>query len=128
MATTDQKDRQLAATFREGMQMWSAMRAEGASKASCVDFMAKCLREAWPEKVPWQEWPEQYRQPRCPHCDGYGLIVRESLNRLKCEVREGTPCKCYAGDKFHPRAAASQDFTAAGKTPEKKGFTRWSDR
>ena len=118
-------DYMLAATFREAIKVWIAMRADKAPLRACVDALARSLKAAWPERVPYAEWPEQYRQPRCPQCDGYGLIIREVTNRLGCQVRDGTPCVCWAGDKFKPKAPSAQDFTAAGKTAEKKGFRRW---
>lgn len=119
-------DRQLAATFREAIKMWDAMRADGASLSACVRALETSLRAAWPQ-TPEREWPHWARVPRCIHCHGYGLVIRTVTNRLGCVVEEGTPCTCQQGARYQEKPKAEADFTAAGKSaPKPKGFGRWN--
>jgi hypothetical protein len=122
----DRTDHQLAEAFRHAMQLRTEMREQGASERECSLAIEKILRANWPTP-PESEWPYWARVPRCMHCNGYGLIIRSVVNRLKCTVDEGTPCTCHLGDRYREKPKAEQDFTAAGKTtPVKKGFTRWN--
>jgi hypothetical protein len=117
----------LANAFKQAMTLREQMREDGATEAQCAVALEKIIRANWPIR-PESEWPEQYRQPRCGACDGYGLVIKSVVNRLGVQVEEGTPCSCYAGLKFLDKSKADQDFTQAGKTSKPKGFTRWSER
>ena len=123
----ERSDRQLAATFREMMALRAQMLEQGASPESCDVALARALRAAWPTRDV-SEWPYWARVPRCIHCDGYGLVIRTVVNRLGCEVEEGTPCTCQEGRRYWPKPTnTEQDFTAAGKVATKpKGFSRWN--
>lgn len=107
------------------MQVYEAMRKAGESHETCAAMLEKSLRAAFPSP-PWHEWPEKFRLPRCAKCDGYGLVLREVRNRLGCLVTEGTPCTCYRGTRYMETPKEEADFTVAGKTPAKKGFSRWN--
>ena len=121
-------DSQLVRAFRVGMELRREMVANGATRAEADKALEKILRANWPVPVlPEEQWPEKYRQPRCVRCDGYGLVMREVTNRLGLRVNEGTPCDCWAGDKFRPKPKAGATVAEAGKiTPKPKGgWTRW---
>ncbi len=125
MARTDS---QLVAAFKHAMQLRREMRESGSTPAECDRALEKILRANWPVP-PVEEWPEKYLRPVCMACDGTGLMIRTVVNRLGITVDEGTPCRCWAGEKFKPKPRTEADFTQAGKTPQKpKGFTRWSER
>ena len=109
------------------MQMRREMLKDGSSPADADTAVAKILKANWPVRPPVQEWPYQYRIPRCVQCDGYGLVIRTVVNRLRCTVTEGTPCDCEAGKRYHDKPRQEEDFTAAGKaTVKPKGFSRWN--
>lgn len=122
----ERSERMLAATFREAMKVYEAMRKDGSDHKTCAAALETSLRAAFPTP-PWEEWPEQFRQPRCHRCDGYGLVLRDVVNRLGCRVTEGTPCTCWKGDRYKNQPKPEADFTEAGKaTAKPKGFSRWN--
>lgn len=123
----ERTDKQLSDAFRVAMQMRREMREQGATDRECHKAMENILRANWPVP-PLEDWPWHARLPRCMHCDGYGLVIRTVVNRLKCTVEEGTPCSCRLGDKYRHRPQAEADFTAAGKVANAKprGFSRWN--
>lgn len=123
----ERTDRQLATAFRHAMQLRYEMKEQGSSERDCALAMEKILRANWPVP-PEEEWPWHARLPRCMHCNGYGLVMRTVVNRLKCTVEEGTPCSCQQGARYLEKPKAEADFTAAGKTAsaKPKGFTRWN--
>jgi len=119
-------ERRLAAALRQGIQLAREMKAEGASDADRAEALERILRANWPETPPEDAWPWWARVPRCVLCDGYGLIIRQEINRLGCLVEVGTPCTCPKGARHEAAPAAAADFTAAGKTAKpSKGFSKW---
>lgn len=85
----------------------------------------KLVRTYWEPLVAHEDtWPEWASAPKCAYCDGSGLVIRRVINRLKIEVSEGVPCRCPKGLRFLPPIPKDDDFTQAGKTPAKKGWSR----
>jgi len=122
----ERTDGQLSEAFRHAMQLRREMRERGATETECRTAVERILRANWPVP-PEHEWPWHTRLPRCMHCNGYGLVIRTVVNRLKCTVEEGTPCTCQQGARYLDKPKMDADFTAAGKAPAKpKGFTRWN--
>lgn len=125
-ATTDG----LAATFREAMRLWDAMKADGVSEPIRFAMLTKTLRAAWPFVRAWHY--------RCEACRDTGLVVAVCRRGSRCDgqsTRTGArrlcathpeseyahdyaiPCVCAPGAKFRralqPPTAA--DFTHATK-------------
>ena len=123
----ERTDHQLSEAFKMAIRLRHEMRENGASEAECTKAIENILRANWPVP-PESEWPWHARLPRCMHCNGYGLVIRTVVNRLKCTVEEGTPCTCQAGARYLEKPKQEADFTAAGKTAnaKPKGFTRWN--
>lgn len=123
---TEAVDRKLAGAFRMAMQMRAEMRADGATDEECRVALEKILRANWPTLTPERDWPYWARVPRCIHCDGYGLVIRRVMNRLRLMVDEATPCTCHLGARYIQKPKSEQDFTEAGKTakPKPQGFQR----
>jgi len=99
-------DSQLVQAFRQGMALRRELVANGATRAEADLALAKVLRANWPVP-PIEDWPDKYRQPRCGQCDGYGLVLREVTNRLRLRVTEGTPCACWAGERYRRKTTES---------------------
>lgn len=119
-------DRVLADAFRIAMQMRAEMKAQGATPREMARALEQVIRANWPV-LPESQWPYWARVPRCIHCNGYGLVLREEVGRLGQHVTVGTPCTCQAGVRHMPASPAQQDYTQAGKTAKKQmgGFRRW---
>lgn len=119
-------DSALVLMFRRAMLVRNAMKADGASEAEYTAALEQEIRAHVPV-VPESDWPEWARVPRCVKCDGYGLVIRSVVNRLRITVNEATPCVCHKGDRFRHQPPTDQDYGEAGKAkPKPKGFSRWN--
>lgn len=116
-------DKQLAATMIESLRLWDAMKADGVEVEERRVMLEKTLRQAWPFTREWKYL--------CQRCCDFGLEMHECPGDATCGRQNphrwheyGTPCWCGAGEKFKKPQRQLDDFTEAGKTPKRGGFSR----
>ena len=118
----------LGAAYREAMEVWDTLKANGATFEQRRAGLEGVLRQFWPFTRTWTYV--------CDACDDYGLIIRtcDGGERPICGRRPGhhahdfgTPCHCPRGRPFHPkkRLLTTDDFTAAGKVSKPTKLGRW---
>ena len=125
MKPTPKPESVLAATIREAIRFWDAMKAEGASLSQRVSSLEKTLRLCWPTRRPWTY--------TCETCGDYGLEMsscdggeRPTCGRSKPHLSHefGRPCWCAAGARFRQPVRRVEDFTQAGAVTKRQP-TRW---
>lgn len=93
----DPQTSQLAATFKEAMQIAERMQADGATREERNAYVAGVLKASWPKS---REEPWRYL---CNTCDDAGWVFRVCVVEGQC------------GRPFRLPGQASDDYTGRGR-------------